>query len=224
MSHELRTPLNAILGYSELLEFDLHSTGNQEQLDDVGKIHTAGNHLLSIINAVLDLSKVDAGKMEVIPNEFLVSDLLDEIVTISVPLMLRNQNNLEVQCSDRNLCMHTDIQKLKQVLLNLLSNAAKFSKHCDITLTVKMGKGSTDDVQFSVSDQGIGIPADKLPALFKPFTQVDGSSTREFEGTGLGLYLTKRFVEILGGAIAVDSREGVGSTFTVSVPKSLHSI
>ena len=224
MSHELRTPLNAIIGFSQILESELQVYDNPDHLDDVGRIITASNHLLSIINSVLDLSKVEAGKMELSLEEFSVSDLCHELAIITASLVAKNQNNLLLDCADADIVMDSDRQKLKQILLNLLGNAAKFSHDSDIRLLVKMDEAQEGCVLFSVSDSGIGICEEKLRALFQPFIQGDNSTTRQFDGTGLGLYLSKRFAEMLNGTIEVQSREGIGSTFTVRLPIAVQPV
>lgn len=216
MSHELRTPLNAIIGYGQIMREDLSETGSTQILDDLDKVHGAANHLLSIINAVLDLSKVEAGRMECFVEEFSVGDLLDETVAIAEPLMKKNGNRLVVVCHYRGLTLHSDRQKLKQILLNLLSNAAKFACNSEVNLTVARDGDHT--VALRVADRGIGMSEEALQHLFQPFTQVDGSTRRKFDGTGLGLYLTQKFAEMLGGSVGAESTQGVGSTFTVRLP------
>ena len=219
ISHELRTPLNAIIGYGQLLEYELQSDGNQERIDDLNKITTASNHLLSIIDSVLDLSKVEAGKMELSPEEFSVADLCNELVDLTAPLVAKKGNRLVIERTGDDIVMYSDRQKLKQILLNMISNAAKFSSNSDTKLAIKTDGDRTDYVLFAVTDHGIGISEEKLSTLFQPFTQGDNSSTRQFDGAGLGLYLSNRFAEMLHGSIVVQSREGAGSTFTVCLPR-----
>jgi signal transduction histidine kinase len=215
MSHELRTPLNAIIGYGQLLEYELQSDGNPERIDDLNRITTASRHLLSIIESVLELSQLEEGDSALSPEEFFVAGLRDELVDLTAPLIAQNNNRLIAECDD--VVMLSDRQKLKQILLNLIGNAAKFSKNSDIKLSITTT--GNNYVLFAVTDHGIGISEEKLSSLFQPFTQADNSSTREFGGTGLGLYLGKRYAEMLKGSIAVQSRVGAGSTFTVCLPR-----
>lgn len=224
MSHELRTPLNTILGYGQLLQYDLQSEGDQARAADINNILAASNHLLSIIDSVLSLSQVEAGDMELSLEEFMVGNLLNELVEAATPLAAKNNNHLLVECPACDQVMHSDWQKLKQILLNILSNAGKFSKNSEIKLTIKSDGENAEYVLFSVTDHGIGISEENLTTLFQPFTQGDTSSTRKFEGTGLGLYLSKRLAEILHGSITVQSRVGVGSTFTVCLPRDFQHI
>jgi len=219
MSHELRTPLNAIIGYSEMLHEEAQDSGQTEMVPDLAKIMAAGRHLLGLINDVLDLSKVEAGRVEIFAERFDANDALREVVATIQPLSEKNGNRVEVQLPDPPCQMHSDLTKLRQVLFNLLSNASKFTHHGTITLvlaeTFRQGERW---VEIRVSDSGIGMQPDQLERVFEPFTQADASTTRQFGGTGLGLAITKSFCEMLGGEIAASSRPGEGSEFTVRLP------
>ncbi|MCT7949688.1 PAS domain S-box protein [Ancylothrix sp. C2] len=230
MSHELRTPLNAIIGYSEIIKEEAEDLGYVEVNSDLDKIRSAGYHLLNLINDILDISKIEAGRMDLYIEEFDIAILIDEIVNTIRPLVQKNQNTLKVLCDPDIGRMAADITKVRQVLLNLLSNAAKFTENGTITLWAKIENGRGDDlgsssvgryVVFTVSDTGIGIPKEQLETIFEPFTQADVSTTRKYGGTGLGLAIGKRFCEMMGGNITLTSQCGVGSTFTVVLPANI---
>ena len=222
MSHELRTPMNAILGYSEMLMEDAEDIGQDDFVADLKKINQAGNHLLSLINDVLDLSKIESGKMEAFAEDFDVGSLLDHVIGTAQPLMEKNANRLVVERGEQLGDAHQDNTKLRQALLNLLSNAAKFTHEGTITLQAER-KPHTDGewLTFAVHDTGIGIPADKLDHVFEEFSQADSSTTRDYGGTGLGLPISRRFCQMLGGDLTVSSRAGKGSTFTICIPALL---
>jgi signal transduction histidine kinase/CheY-like chemotaxis protein len=215
MSHELRTPLNAIIGYSEMLHETAEDEGREEYLDDLKKIQAAGRHLLELINDVLDISKIEAGKMEVYLEDVDLDGLIAEVRVIVGPLTATNGNTLEVHCPKGLGTFHTDRTKLKQSLLNLLSNASKFTSKGRVSLEVR---DSGSGFVFTVADSGIGMTAEQLGRLFQAFTQADTSTTRRYGGTGLGLAITKHFCEMLGGTIVVDSAPGRGSKFTITLP------
>lgn len=226
MSHELRTPLNAIIGYSEMLAEEAEELGLDRCLPDLQKIHTAGKHLLGLINDVLDLSKIEAGKMEIHGETFDLVKLLREVENTIRPLLENKANSLRIIFSNPLGEMHTDLTKLRQMLLNLLSNAAKFTEHGTISLAVErqLQMDRADNgawIIFCVNDSGIGMTEEQQAKLFQPFTQADTSTTRRFGGTGLGLAITKRFAEMLGGTIKVESDFGQGSTFTLSLPATV---
>jgi signal transduction histidine kinase/CheY-like chemotaxis protein len=224
MSHELRTPLNAILGYSDLLIEEAEDLEQDDFSPDLKKIHHAGSHLLALINDVLDLSKVEAGKMEVYAETFEIEALIDEVCATVAPLMARNGNELVIDRTGELGVMHQDLTKLRQTSLNLLSNAAKFTKNGTITFGARCERDSSGEwVTFSVRDTGIGIPADKLERLFEEFSQADVSTTREYGGTGLGLAISRRFCRMLGGDVTVTSVVGEGSTFTIRLPAVVSS-
>jgi signal transduction histidine kinase/CheY-like chemotaxis protein len=215
MSHELRTPLNAIIGYSEMLYETAQDEGQEEFLPDLAKIRDAGRHLLGLINDILDLSKIEAGKMELYLEEVDLAGLVEEVRSIVEPLAAANTNHLEIVCPPALDTFHTDRTKLKQSLLNLLSNAGKFTHEGRIRLEVRPGVG---EISFIVSDTGIGMTEEQQARLFQAFSQADASTTRQYGGTGLGLAITKHFCEMLGGRIAVESAPARGSTFTISLP------
>ncbi|OQY52685.1 MAG: response regulator [Candidatus Parabeggiatoa sp. nov. 2] len=223
MSHELRTPLNAIIGYSEMLQEDAIDMGEEDFVADLDKIQTAGKHLLGLINDVLDISKIEAGKMEIYTEPFDLLSLLDEVVTTVQPLMKKQNNTLRIQGAENLDEMYADLTKVRQALLNLLSNAAKFTKNGVITLVVKPCEneavsGKCDWIELSVSDTGIGMNEAQIQNLFQAFTQADPTTTRKYGGTGLGLVITKRFTEMMGGTISVESELGQGSTFRIRLP------
>ncbi|RNB86913.1 hypothetical protein EDM56_14445 [Brevibacillus fluminis] len=217
MSHELRTPLNAIIGYSEMLMEEAEEMGEKVFVDDLGKIRKSGKHLLALINDILDISKIEAGKMEIQLEACSLELLVQEVATTLSPLLDANGNQLKSQCENGEII--TDVTKLRQVLINLLGNASKFTKNGTISLRVlKQSRGQRAGVTFQVTDTGIGMTPDQMANLFQPFTQADSSTTRKFGGTGLGLAISKSFCTMLGGTIEVDSEFGVGSTFTCWLP------
>jgi signal transduction histidine kinase/CheY-like chemotaxis protein len=220
MSHELRTPLNAIIGYSELLAEDAADRGDSAGLADLEKIGSAGRHLLGLINEILDLSKIEAGKMEVYIEQVALAVVIGEVKSLVAPLIEKNGNTLVVECPADVGALRTDVTKLKQCLINLLSNAAKFTKGGAITLRVSRrdDDSGTPHVVFAVRDSGIGMNEEQIGRLFQAFTQADSSTTRNFGGTGLGLTITRHFVTMLGGSINVASTPGEGSTFTIDLP------
>ena len=223
MSHELRTPLNAIIGYSEMLQEEVADLGQTALAPDLEKIRTAGRHLLSLINDILDLSKIEAGKLELYLEPFDVEAVVREVATTVTPLVEKNGNRLEVRCADGIGMMHSDLTRTRQVLLNLLSNACKFTTGGAITLAAERERptdGTGDWLVFRVSDTGIGMTPEQLAKLFEAFTQADASTSRHYGGTGLGLAITRRFCRMMGGDVNVASIAGRGSTFTVRLPAS----
>jgi signal transduction histidine kinase/ActR/RegA family two-component response regulator len=221
MSHELRTPLTGIIGYSELIQRGAERSGQIEMLPDLLRIQKAGNHLLTIISDILDLSKIEAGKMEVYAERLDIGMLLREVVNTARPLMEQNSNTIEVHVPNDLGVMHSDLTKIRQILLNLLSNAGKFTEHGHITLrATREVTTATDWICISVTDTGIGISAEQVDRLFAEFTQADPSTTRKYGGTGLGLALSRRLCRMLGGDITVESTIGSGSTFTIHIPAS----
>ena len=216
MSHELRTPLNAIIGYSEILQEDAAESSQEQLVPDLKKIEGAGRHLLGLINDILDLSKVEAGKMEIFIEEVEISSLLGEVGAIIRPLVAKNGNRLEVHVANDIGSMRTDRTKLKQCLLNVLSNGSKFTQNGKLTLAVERADRAM--IQIAISDTGIGMSEEQLGRLFQAFSQADASTTKKFGGTGLGLAITKHFCRLLGGDISVESRVGEGSTFTIVIP------
>lgn len=223
MSHELRTPLNAIIGYSDLLKEEAEDFNVTGFIPDLERIRLAGSHLLSLINDVLDLSKIEADKMELYPEYFDVSMLIDNIVSMIQPLIEKNSNTLELHSSAELGTMYADLTKIRQSLFNLLSNATKFTSEGTITLTVTRERvNGSDWLTFQVSDTGIGISMEQLQSLFKPFTQADPSTTRKYGGTGLGLAISQRFCQMMGGNITVESELDLGSTFTMLLPAEIN--
>ena len=219
MSHELRTPLNAIIGYSEMLVEEAGDSGATALVPDLEKIRGAGKHLLGLINDVLDLSKIEAGRMELYLETFEVADLLANVESTVRPLVQKNESTLEVRPAGDLGAVHADLTRLRQVLLNLLSNAGKFTHGGRITLeAAREAAGGEEWVAFVVADTGIGMTPEQVGRLFNPFMQADSSTTRRYGGTGLGLTITKHFVEMMGGTIDVTSEAGRGTTFTVRLP------
>lgn len=221
MSHELRTPLNAIIGYSEMLQEEVEDLGHESLSSDLAKIHTAGRHLLSLINDVLDLSKIEAGKMELFAETFEVGAMVREVVTTAEPLVQKNANRFEVRIPDDLGTMHSDLTKVRQMLLNLISNASKFTDHGTITLAVARTNGEAEMVTFAVTDTGIGMTAEQMERLFEAFSQAEASTTSRYGGTGLGLAITRRFCHMMGGDVLVESEPDRGSTFTIRLPAEL---
>jgi signal transduction histidine kinase/DNA-binding response OmpR family regulator len=219
MSHELRTPLNAIVGYSEMLQEEAAEQSLVSFGSDLGKINASGRHLLALINDILDLSKIEAGKMELYLESFDLNALIDEVASTIEPMVEGNFNTLHIERAEELGSMRADQVKVRQALFNLLSNAAKFTK--EGTITLEATRQSMDDsewIVFKITDTGIGLSRDKILRLFQDFTQADASTTRKFGGTGLGLALTRRFCQMMGGDVSVRSVPGEGSTFTIMLP------
>jgi signal transduction histidine kinase/CheY-like chemotaxis protein len=225
MSHELRTPLNAIIGYSEMIAEDMQDEGQQEHVPDLNKINNAGRHLLALINDVLDLSKIEAGRMDLYLEHFEVEPLLTEVVETARPLVGKNSNQFVTNFEPNLGAGRADITKVRQALFNLLSNAAKFTENGTITLAARRDSGEKGELLiFSVADTGIGIPPEKLESIFEEFAQAEDHTTRNYGGTGLGLSISRRFAQMMGGDISLESVVGEGSTFTLSVPVSVEAI
>ncbi len=219
MSHELRTPLNAVIGYGELIQELAEERGIEDIHTDTGHIVRSAQHLLTLINDILDLSKIEAGKLDMTIESFSVDALAREVVEIVQPMMSDNRNTLKVLIQTDDLKAHTDRIKVRQTLLNLLSNAAKFTHNGTVTLTVGLESiGGVPCHVFSVSDEGVGIPEAALASLFDPFTQVTYPQVRKHSGTGLGLAITRRLCWLMGGEIDVETALGQGTTFTVWIP------
>ncbi len=238
MSHELRTPLNAIINYSEMLQEDAQDSGSEDFLPDLEKIQTAGKHLLDMISDILDISKIEAGHVTLYLENFDVATMIEEVMTTAQPLVEKKGNALALKAKGELGTMYADQPKVRQILLNLLSNAAKFTEKGVITIGVERVKNkkskptkqnrnndfsgsnySSQILIFRVSDTGIGMTDEQLEQIFKPFTQADASTTRKYGGTGLGLTISQRLCQILGGEISVESQDGKGSTFTVRLPE-----
>ena len=219
MSHELRTPLNAILGYSEMLYEQAVEQKMSEFSSDLKNINGAGKHLLELINNILDLSKIEAGKMELFLESFDVARMIDDVASTIGPLVEKNANVLRIECAPDVGQMHADLTKVRQGLLNLLSNAAKFTREGKIALVASRERMDASDwIVLRVTDNGIGMSSEQIVKLFQAFTQADISTTRKFGGTGLGLALTRRYCQMMGGDVTVQSVPGEGSTFTIKLP------
>ena len=222
MSHELRTPLNAIIGYSEMMMEEAEELEEDVFSEDLEKVHNAGTHLLALINDVLDLSKVEAGRSELFIENFTVDELMNSVTSTIEPLIAVKGNQFELDVESGKTVLQQDLTKLRQSLLNLLSNAAKFTDHGTVTLAAQLQADNGECwLELAVTDTGIGIAPDKHEKLFDEFSQADASTTREYGGTGLGLAISQRFCKIMGGDIAVRSSPGEGSTFTIRVPATL---
>ncbi len=224
MSHELRTPLNAIIGYSEMLQEEVQDIGATGLNPDLQKIHTAGRHLLGLINDVLDLSKIEAGKMDLVLEDIDIAQLLSDVTSTVQPLATRNENRLDLRMLGEPGRMRSDAVKLRQALLNLLSNACKFTHGGSVTVDAEgITKAGEEWIRFRVIDTGIGIAPDRMIKLFEPFSQGDASTARRYGGTGLGLALTRHLCRLMGGDIWGESAPGTGSTFTIELPAEVRS-
>lgn len=230
MSHELRTPLNAIIGYSEILEEDAADQGQDSLINDIKKIRNAGKHLLSLINDVLDLAKIESGKVDLYLESFDVSKMVKDVVDTLQPTCEKNNNKMVVHCPDTIGLMRSDFTKVRQSLFNLLSNASKFTHNGEVKLTVsqEIFQAKTGETQkflhFVVQDTGIGMKPEHCKKLFQAFSQADSSTTRKYGGTGLGLAITQNFINMMGGEVFVESEYGVGSTFTLKLPQIARQI
>jgi signal transduction histidine kinase/DNA-binding response OmpR family regulator len=225
MSHELRTPLNAIIGYSEMLEEDATETGKEDIVPDLKKINGAGKHLLALINDILDLSKIEAGKMDLYLETFDLKTLLDDVVATTSLLVQKKANQLEVQLSPDLGTMRADLTKVRQALFNLLSNASKFTEHGTITLKAarESDPGQAGWIVLQVRDTGIGMTPAQLSRMFQAFSQADAATVRKYGGTGLGLAITQHFCRMMGGDVTVASEIGKGSTFTIRLPSEVRN-
>jgi PAS domain S-box-containing protein len=219
MSHELRTPLNAVIGITEMLREDAQDLGQHDFVEPLDRIHRAGNHLLHLINEILDLSKIEAGRLELHLEEVGVAALIHDIATTAEALAAKNHNRFEAHCPDDLGSMHTEPMRIRQILLNLLSNACKFTENGDVSLTAGRDRADGGDwFTFTVADTGIGMTAEQMAKVFEEFSQADSSTTRRYGGTGLGLAISRRLCHLMGGDITVNSTPGAGSTFTVRLP------
>ena len=225
MGHELRTPLNAILGYCQIVEEEAEEAGHIDYLPDLQRIQKSGTHLLGLISQILDLSKIEAGKMELHYESFAVLPVLEEVTASFTELAAKNNNRIETRYDASLGSMHADLEKVRQILSNLVSNAAKFTS--DGVITIEAVRSAQPDGEepflFKVRDTGIGIAEERISGIFEPFTQADFSTSRKFGGAGLGLALTRRFCEMMNGEIDVDSEPDVGTTFQVSLPARVRS-
>lgn len=223
MSHELRTPLNAIIGYSDILMEDALEEERQDVYEDLKRIHTAGNHLLGLVNDILDISKIESGKVDLHLEDFKVQDILDEINQLAEPLMEKNENTFEFRVVGEIPEMHSDYTKVKQILTNLIGNSSKFTHKGTVTLEASSAfLGDVEAVEFKIIDTGIGMNEEQLQKVFQNFTQADESTSRKYGGTGLGLAITKNFTTLLKGDIKVESEMGKGTTFIVTLPVIAH--
>ena len=218
MSHELRTPLNAIIGYSQMLQEICEERNFPDMASDLARIEKSGKHLLSLINDILDLSKIEAGKMVSQPELFAPKDVIEDVIETMRPLAEQNRNQLSVSYSGSELTVFADILKFRQILLNLLSNACKFTADGMVSVAVEQAEKDGKWIEVRVADTGMGMTAEQQSVLFQPFTQGDSCTTRRFGGTGLGLAISRRFCRMMGGEITVHSVEGEGSIFTVRLP------
>jgi signal transduction histidine kinase len=220
MSHELRTPLNAIIGVSEMLREDAEAL--KQDTEPLDRVLGAGWHLLALINDILDLSKIEAGRMELQLEDFALEPLIDGVVKTIEPLAAKNENRVAVNCDGAIWAMHADQMRLRQALLNLMSNANKFTERGTISIDARHGQENGRDwVTIAVADTGIGMPPEQMGKLFQEFSQADASTTRKYGGTGLGLAISKKFCEMMGGDITVESKVGRGSTFTIRLPRTV---
>jgi ABC-type polar amino acid transport system ATPase subunit/nitrogen-specific signal transduction histidine kinase len=219
ISHELRTPLNAIIGYSEMLMEDASDDGLDDFVEDLDKIHSSGTHLLTLINDLLDISKIEAGKMDLHLEDFNLKDLVSLIEATTKPLLEKNSNKFVVKIDKSIETMKNDETKLKQVLLNMISNSSKFTK--EGTVSLEISAESKNRVKFELSDTGIGMTEDQLENVFEEFTQAETSTSKDYGGTGLGLPICKKITELMGGKIEVKSKIGEGTTFSIIVPKTI---
>jgi signal transduction histidine kinase len=218
MSHELRTPLNAVIGLTEMMVSNAARFGTEKALEPLRRVNAAGIHLLSLINEILDLSKIEAGKLELNPERVNLARLIDEVIGTAGQLAEKNKNRLVVEAQENLGALTADSMRLKQILLNLLSNACKFTKEGEIALRVRKAANGRDWVELAVADTGIGMTAEQQAKLFQDFTQADSLTARRYGGTGLGLAISRKLARMMGGDVTVASEPGKGSVFTVRLP------
>jgi signal transduction histidine kinase len=218
MSHELRTPLNAIIGLTEMMVTNAARFGTEKAMEPLQRVHRAGTHLLGLINQVLDLSKIEAGKLELNPTAVHLARLIEEVMGTARQLAEQNKNRLVVEAQENLGQLTVDPMRLRQILLNLLSNACKFTKQGEVALRARRVVGGRDWIELAVADSGIGMTAEQQAKLFEEFTQADASTAREYGGTGLGLAITRKLARMMGGDVTVASEAGKGSIFTVRLP------
>jgi len=218
MSHELRTPLNAIIGLTEMMVANAARFGTEKALEPLRRVNAAGTHLLSLINEILDLSKIEAGKLELNPEPVNLARLINEVIGTAGQLAEKNNNRLIVEAQESLGALTADSMRLKQILLNLLSNACKFTKEGEVELRVRKVADGRDWVELAVADSGIGMTAEQQAKLFQDFTQADSLTARRYGGTGLGLAITRKLARMMGGDVTVTSEPGKGSVFTVRLP------
>ena len=218
MSHELRTPLNAIIGLTEMMVANPGRFGSEKALEPLRRVNAAGTHLLSLINEILDLSKIEAGKLELNPEPVNLPRLIDEVISTAGQLAEKNQNRLVVEAQENLGALTADSMRLKQILLNLLSNACKFTKEGEVALRARKVADGRDWIELAVADSGIGMTAEQQAKLFQDFTQADSLTARRYGGTGLGLAISRKLARMMGGDVTVTSEPGKGSVFTVRLP------
>jgi signal transduction histidine kinase len=223
MSHELRTPLNAIIGLTEMMVKNAARFGTEKALEPLRRVNAAGGHLLSLINEILDLSKIEAGKLELNPEPVNLATLIDEVIGTAGQLAEKNKNRLIVEAQENLGRLTADSMRLKQILLNLLSNACKFTKEGEVALRVRKVADGREWVELAVADSGIGMTAEQQAKLFQDFTQADSLTARRYGGTGLGLAISRKLARMMGGDMTVTSEPGKGSVFTVRLPSGEHT-
>jgi len=215
MSHELRTPLNAIIGFTRIVKRKGEEVLPEKQIENLDKVLVSAENLLGLINSVLDIAKIEAGRMDVMASNFRIRALIDLCANTAQPL-LQSGVSLEKQVDERLEIIHSDQDKIRQIVLNLLSNASKFTQQGKISLTAM--RDGEENLRISVADTGIGISAEALPRIFKEFEQADTTTTRKYGGTGLGLTISRNLARLLGGDLTAESILGEGSTFTLTIP------
>ena len=224
MSHELRTPLNAIIGLTEMMFTNAARFGTEKAEEPLRRVHRAGTHLLGLINQVLDLSKIEAGKLELSPESVNLTSLIDEVIGTAGQLAEQNNNRLVIERHENLGSLTVDPMRLRQILLNLLSNACKFTKQGEVTLRVRKVVDGRNWIEFAVSDTGIGMTAEQQAKLFEEFSQADSSTAQRYGGTGLGLAITRNLARMMGGDVTAISESGKGSIFTVRLPAGAHTL
>jgi signal transduction histidine kinase len=223
MSHELRTPLNAIIGLTDMMATNAARFGTEKAQEPLKRVKAAGTHLLGLINQLLDLSKIEAGKLELSPESVSVAALIDEVIGTARQLAEQNKNRLVVDAAENLGTLTVDPMRLRQILLNLLSNACKFTKEGDVTLRARKVADSRHWVELAVADSGIGMTPEQLSRLFQEFSQAEASTAKKYGGTGLGLAITRKLARMMGGDVTVTSEPGKGSVFTVRLPGGAHT-
>jgi signal transduction histidine kinase len=218
MSHELRTPLNAIIGLTDMMVGNAARFGTEKALEPLKRIHNAGTHLLGLINQVLDLSKIEAGKLDLSPESVALVPLIDQVIGTARQLAEQNKNRLVVDAAEDLGTMTVDPMRLRQILLNLLSNACKFTKEGEVSLRARRIVDGRDTIELAVADSGIGMTPEQLGRLFQEFSQAEASTAKKYGGTGLGLAITRKLARMMGGDVTVTSEHGKGSVFTVRLP------
>jgi signal transduction histidine kinase len=221
VSHELRTPLNAIIGLTDMLVTNAARFGTEKAKEPLQRVHRAGTHLLGLINQVLDLSKIEAGKLELNPQTVQLAPLIDEIIGTARQLAQQNKNHLVVELQENLGTITIDAMRLRQILLNLLSNACKFTKQGEVKLRARRVADERDWIELSVSDTGIGMTAEQQAKLFEEFSQAETTTAQRFGGTGLGLAIARKLARMMGGDVTVMSEPGKGSVFTVRLPSGV---